>query len=223
MVKVLIDWIFWFAFAAFFACLEIEIEGKYGFGQKLATWFRVTGRTAETWGKLQGGDPLTGYRLFNVIVGLFVFHVPFFAGMEWSLSAEFKMLAIMYAVIIAEDYIWFVLNPYYGAENFRKDNIWWHAKKKWIDNKFPKDYADIWITSIAFSLLAGYFGNNWDIFWNHIGMLASFLIFTIIVAVVIAPRYKKWYVEMRKHDERDKARIFHTLPIPAYLQEFSKN
>jgi hypothetical protein len=32
-------------------------------------------------------------------------------------------------MVFIEDFLWFVLNPYYGIKNFRKEKIWWH--KKW--------------------------------------------------------------------------------------------
>lgn len=207
-----VDILYWFLFGFLFALLEIEIEGPYGNGEKLQTWFRVSTKGAKIWAKLQGGDALSGFRLFITLVVLLAFHMPFVRGLEWSIKEELITMSLVYALLVVEDFLWFVLNPYYGLKNFKRENIWWHAKKKWIFGKFPEFYLSCWIISIALAYLASLVSGEPSIFWKHLEMLVAFVVLTVITVKFIAPRYKAWYIKMRQFDERDKIGIFHILP-----------
>ncbi len=212
-MNLFVESLFWFIFAFLFALLEIEIEGPYGNGEKLQTWFRTSTKGAKIWARLQGGDALLGYRLFITIVVVMAFHIPFFMGVNWSVSKEVITFSIIYVLLVIEDFLWFVLNPFYGIENFKKENIWWHAKKKWLFGKFPEFYLSCWMISIILAYLASLLNNKPSIFWNHLEMLAAFIVLVAITVKFIAPRYKLWYIKMRELDERDKIGIFHTLPV----------
>ena len=53
--------VFLFVYALLFALVEIEIEGPYGWAERLPTWFRVTTPAARFYGLFMRGKPLTGY------------------------------------------------------------------------------------------------------------------------------------------------------------------
>ncbi len=49
---------FWSLFAVIVACIEIESEGRYGWAQKMPTWYRTTGFWGRVYGMVMGGKPL---------------------------------------------------------------------------------------------------------------------------------------------------------------------
>jgi hypothetical protein len=196
-----------------FAAVEIEIEGKWGWAEKAPTWYRTTGWAAKVYGLFMGGKPLTGYHAFMFFMTAMIFHIQFFMGTEWSATAELKAWAMYFAWCPLWDYLWFVLNPYYGVWNFKKENVWWHAKNFkgfWIFSSFPVDYFIGWGASLLFAFAAGLVGDI-GVFTQHIQLLLGFLFFTLVTILAIAPLYQWWYKKMRERDDRDKAGIFHRL------------
>ena len=134
--------------AAFiFAKLEIEIEGPHGWAEKLPTW-RVENHTLLDW--FFGGRPLTGYHVWAFALMLFCFHMPFFwSPGSWSLRAELRALAAYTAFWVVEDFLWFIFNPHYGWQKFRREDVLWH--KRWLF-ALPLDY---WLlTGIVVALLS---------------------------------------------------------------------
>jgi hypothetical protein len=131
--------VFWSFFATIVACVEIEAEGKYGWAEKMPTWYRVQGFLPRLFGFFMNGKPLTGYHAFMFFVPLLIFHVPFVSGIPWTGPAELQALAMYFAWSVLWDYHWFVLNPHY-AGRFSKDRVWWHKKSPWVFGIFPLDY-----------------------------------------------------------------------------------
>jgi len=125
--------LFTIVLAFFVAKLEINIEGKHGWAENLPTWRKKSKILSAIWGK----SPLTGYHawLFSTI---FVFlHLPFFVVGGWSLQWEFRIISLYFFFWIIEDFLWFVLNPYFGIGKFNKENIPWHPY--WF-GPFPLSY-----------------------------------------------------------------------------------
>ncbi len=136
-------------FLAFILALwEIQIEGKDGWAAKIPTW-----RVEKAWVvKLTGGRPLTGYHVFMTVFLIAVVHLPlFFIGWSWQL--ESALLGFYVGMVLIEDFLWFVLNPFYGIKSFRKGRIWWH--KGWW-GPLPSFY---WILIVICGLLI-YFGRT---------------------------------------------------------------
>lgn len=109
--------------AIVFALLEIQIEGPDGWARKLPTWRR------RPWFMeiLPGGKKeLTGYHLYLWIF-LFVYPRIVFVFTPWSVSKELFLWSYIVFVMLLEDFLWFVLNPYFGMKKFRKEHIPWHA------------------------------------------------------------------------------------------------
>jgi hypothetical protein len=189
--------------AVVFAGLEIEGEGKYGWAEKMPTWYRTTGIAARLYGLALGGKPLTGYHSFMFVMPILVFHVQFFMGLTWTWQAEVMAWAVYFAFAPLWDYYWFILNPAYGFGRFRKENVWWHAKSYWVLGRLPHDYFMGWGISIFLAFVAGQVT-------QHAVLLATMLICTVLL-ILMSPRYHSWRLSMddEELDERSKAGIFH--------------
>jgi hypothetical protein len=127
------------------ANLEIQIEGPNGWASKLPTW-RVTD---PHWTWIFGGRPITGYHVFLNLLLLSFFHFPLLFT-SFSLAKEIKIIYSFSIIAVIWDFQWFVLNPYYGISNYKKENIWWF--KNWIFG-FPADYFFGIIVSFIIFLL----------------------------------------------------------------------
>ncbi len=114
------------AWALLMALLEIEIEGRHGWAERLPTWYRTRGPAARVYHLIGGNRPLTGYHLMMFPIPLLMLHYPYVAGAGWSLAAEASTIAVFLAWIIAWDYLWFVLDPHWGIARFRRGEVWWY-------------------------------------------------------------------------------------------------
>lgn len=104
---------------------EIEVEGKDGYAKNLP----VTWRAKNKWIRLF----LTGtsYHLYMGLFLLALVHLPFVVGLVWTLKTELLVLSFLAFVTVAEDFLWFVLNPAYGVFKFRRESIPWF-KDRWL-------------------------------------------------------------------------------------------
>ena len=143
----IVSFIVFMIFMAFILALwEIQIEGRDGWAAKVPAW-----RIEKGWViKLTGGRPLTGYHVFMTIFLIAIVHLPVFFT-KWSWQLESILFGFYLGMVLVEDFLWFVLNPYYGIKSFRKGKIWWH--KKWW-GPLPNFY---WILIILAGVLI-YFG-----------------------------------------------------------------
>ena len=85
-----------------------------------------------------GRRPLTGYHVYAFTIPLLVLHLPFVAGVDWTLAGELRTIATYFALAVVWDYLWFVLNPAYTVRRFERGNVWWF-EVPWIW-RFPLDY-----------------------------------------------------------------------------------
>jgi hypothetical protein len=134
--------------ALFLGIVEIEIEGPYGWAERLPTPYRVSGPLARLFGLVLGGKPLTGYNLLIFVATLLFFHLPFAFGAPWSAARELAVLAAWVSWSALWDFLWFVHNPAYGWRRFRRGNVWWHRRWLW---RLPLDY---WVAAVASLALA---------------------------------------------------------------------
>lgn len=139
--------VFIFLIALVTAILEVQIEGYYGWAQKLPTW-RTDNQVYST---LMNGKPLTGYHIAINLLLLLFFHYPFVINaIKPTLSNELLVLSDFFIFVIFWDFLWFVVNPWYGIQNFNIGSIAWDKKWIWI---FPVEYYSGAATSvILFSL-----------------------------------------------------------------------
>ncbi len=119
--------LFWLSFIV--AKLEIEIEGEFGWAEKLPTW-RLS---REHWISkvFFGGRPATGYHVWvNLLILSFVHIIFVFTYFSWAI--EIKIISFFILFWVLEDFLWFVLNPKFSIRNFKRDKIWWHAHHWWF-------------------------------------------------------------------------------------------
>jgi hypothetical protein len=141
-LALLLSWVVLMAF--FFSEVEIQIEGPAGWASSLPTW-----RIENHWllDIFWGGRPMTGYHAWVFGFMFLVFHLGVFINLNWSLRTEARIIAALMLFWIIEDFLWFVLNPAFGIDNFSRNKIPWH--KQWFLN-MPVDY---WIFTIVSALL----------------------------------------------------------------------
>ncbi len=108
------------------AKLEIQIEGKDGWAKNLPAW-KIHNKITKIF---FGTQPLTGYHIWMIITLLWFLQIPFFIGVSWSLWFELQIVGLFWLAVLIEDFLWFVLNPYYGIKKFRKGKIEWH--ENWL-------------------------------------------------------------------------------------------
>lgn len=121
MINVIVYLIF---LAVFHALWECEIEGNAGWAKNLPTW-----RISNPYKKTFHGKDITGYHTFMLIIFGMFFH-GYFLFNSWSLGRELICIGIMLIYLIVEDFLWFVLNPYYETKKFFQKKVRWH--KKWF-------------------------------------------------------------------------------------------
>lgn len=133
--------------AYFFAHTEIQIEGDAGWAANLPTW-----RIENHWllDIFWGGRAMTGYHAWVFSFISIFFHAPVFLMAQWSWQLEAKILASIMLFWIAEDLLWFVINPAFGWKRFRPAHVAWH--KHWACGA-PVDY---WIFSAVSATLFWY-------------------------------------------------------------------
>jgi hypothetical protein len=129
----------WFVFevllcATLFALVETQVEGSNGWASALPTW-----RIENRWTKaLMGTRPLTGYHLYLQLFLLAIVHAPVALGLaELHLRSELRIVAFVIFFWVAEDFLYFVVNPAFGLARFRPRFIWWH--RDWW-GFMPKEY-----------------------------------------------------------------------------------
>jgi hypothetical protein len=133
------------AAAAFFALLEIQIEGGNGWASSLPTW-----RLENRWTRVFfGRRALTGYHLYVHLFVLVLLHLPYALALttpSWAVEARIVAFLVLFWVI--EDFLWFVFNPAFGLRRFTPEHAWWHAPSWWWIA--PREY---WIfTPLAVAL-----------------------------------------------------------------------
>ncbi len=198
------------------AALEIEIEGPYGWAEKLPTPYRVSGPVARVFGLVLGGKPLTGYNLLMFAATLLAFHLSFAFGVGWTAASELAMLAAWVAWVAFWDFLWFLLNPAYGWSRFRPGNVWWHRRWVW---RLPLDYLVAVVASLLLALIAQI------IAWGDTsaagaasdgpGPLAAQAILLAVFAAcalaagLLAPQYRRLYeyTHAAGFDQRDRVPI----------------
>ncbi len=171
-----------FIFALLLALLEVQVEGRDGWARNLPTWRPAADRWyVKLYQRLMDKREMTGYHLAIFALVLFVLHSIYLAGRKWSLGGEFEILSDFFLVAVVWDFLWFVVNPYYGWRKFKPAFIAWH--KSWL-GPWPVSY--LW--GIFFSWLLFVFSSahliEGTIFW-----LQKFLLLLSLLVLTVAVRY----------------------------------
>lgn len=109
--------------AVLLAKVEIEIEGKHGYAEKLPVRWRASNKWVIMF--FTG----TSYHLYMGLFLLTLVHLPFIIG-EWTLQGELLVLSFLAFITVFEDFLWFVLNPDYGLKKFKRNEIKWFKDRK---------------------------------------------------------------------------------------------
>lgn len=118
--------------------MEIQIEGGAGWAKNLPTWKPSKKNfLVKLWGVILSGKELTGYHLSLFLLIILFFHFPYFFGVPLNLENWTRTLSLYFIFSVVEDFLWFVINPYFGIKKFTKELVTWH--KNWIFG-IPKDY-----------------------------------------------------------------------------------
>ena len=129
--------------AVLFAQAEIQIEGARGWAASLPTW-RV--QNAPLLRAFFGGREITGYHVFVFSFMAAVFHLPLFLTLRWSWRLEARVLGSLSLFWLAEDFLWFVLNPAYGLARLNPAQVPWHPH--WMLG-VPVDYLVIPVVGVV--------------------------------------------------------------------------
>lgn len=157
------------------ALFEIEVEGPHGWATYLPTW-RINTAIFE---KFLNGKSLTGYHLFFYSLLFFMFQFPILIT-GWSFATEFLLLSCFFQFTILWDFLWFILNPYFGWKRYIKGNIWWF--RTWF-GPFPVDYYIGLTLSATFATLRGIFWHSAFLFTLP-GPLQQFLFWCIDMLII---------------------------------------
>lgn len=122
-----------------FAKVEIQIEGPEGWAKSLPTW-----RSDHPLLRLlMGGREMTGYHAWALSFMAAIFHFPLAVVGAWSWTLEARCVGALMVFWVAEDLLWFVLNPAWGLRRFTRAEVTWH--RRWIAGA-PVEY---WIFAPA--------------------------------------------------------------------------
>ena len=116
------------------ATSAFQIEGAAGWAAGLPTW-RI--RDATILRAFFGGREITGYHVFVFSFMAAVFHLPLFLNLRWSWRLEARVLGSLSIFWIAEDILWFVMNPAFGLARLTPAHVPGHPH--WLIG-VPVDY-----------------------------------------------------------------------------------
>lgn len=147
--------VYLFVIATWLAWLEVQIEGKDSWAAKLPCW-RPNPKwiVARIYSWFMGGLPLTGYHAVMFSFVLIILHLPFTAGIKWSIVNQLKVFSVFFILAANWDFLYFVWNPYFTLRGSGSNSITRH--KNWLLKIFPKDYSKAIGISFSFVVIAGF-------------------------------------------------------------------
>ncbi len=166
-----------FIIASVLAFLEIQIEGKAGWAEKLPTWKWDSPRLRKLLGK-----PITGYHVwFNAMLLLFL-HLPqVYSG--FSFEEEAKAISFYFFLAVFWDFLWFVWNPYYGVKRFRKGLIWWYPS--WFLGLPTAYFGGVFVSGVIYTSPAfweGHWQGRLEVWGGYFGCLLILTLGSIALA-----------------------------------------
>ena len=201
-----------FVWAFGLAGIEIEIEGGYGWAERLPTWFEKRGAVGRVYGVVMGHRPLTGYHVFAFTIP--VAH-PAPAVRDGRRLDARRRAARPRDVLRARGRLGLPLvraQPgVHGAAV--------QARATSGGSRFRGSGGSRSTTTRASSLsvvlaaLAAWSAGDWSPLWRHLWMLAGLAVL-IALTVLAAPLYHRWYRHMRRAGADDRA-VTHMYPPPA--------
>lgn len=171
-----------FALATAVAVLEIQIEGKNGWAEKLPAWRPAhRSRLRRLYALFSNKKELDGYHVSLFFVLILTFHMPFLFGAPISLDLWLKNLSLFFLFMVIWDYLWFVWNPWFTVRKFHPKKIDWH--KKWF-LFMPLDYWEGILISAAVLLFGSSLIGGMLYWWlAHIFLLAAWTVISVLISL----------------------------------------
>lgn len=152
--------LFIYLYGLLWALVMASAEGPIGWGTQAHQWkIQSNHWLAKIFKIINGGRPLHLLPMFAVTT--FIISFLFLPLWNYAHGLPFTLInwgeLITYSVIFiwAEDFYWFLVNPYYGLSKFKKEFIPWHPN--WFF-RIPTDYLIALLIVIIVGLLSrGYF------------------------------------------------------------------
>lgn len=139
-----------FLLATAVAVLEIQVEGKNGWAEKLPAWRPARGsKLRRFYATFSNRKELDGYHVALLVVLILVFFLPFAFGVPLNLAEVVKALSLFFMFMVVWDFLWFVWNPWFTVRKFSRRHIPWH--KSWFLG-LPFDYWEGILVSLIFIL-----------------------------------------------------------------------
>ncbi len=197
-----------YVYAFALGAVELEIEGGYGWAERLPTWWLRRGIIGRVFDVFMGHRPLTGYHVYAFTIPLLLLHLPFTVGVDWSLSAELVVLGTYFVFASVWDYHWFILSPAYTVRRFqaRQRVVVRGALDLALPARLLRQRGGL--DRVRRARRIGADGDSEPLV-QHMWMLVGFAVLTGL-AVLAAPLYHRWYRHMRRTgaDDRDKVRTY---------------
>lgn len=121
---------------------EAYVEGKYPWAGRQVGW-KI---------KMTKHISLTAYHFWVYIMFIFFLGLPFLIE-GWDTKLFGIILSATCLGLIVEDFLWFIINPFYSLKKFNPKDVYWYP---WLNLKIisiPVPY----IASISVSVLSWYF------------------------------------------------------------------
>ena len=166
--------IFIAVFAILYSALEIEIEGEDG------GWAKNLPTVPSHLGELT---------VYHVIMNIIIILVVVYSTMMISKMNIWITAYFVIAWFLIEDFIWFVLNPFFTLKKYTKKDIWWHGRQPW----FLGIPMHNWF-GLAGMLILGFINKNWKLIYSLFAMGG-----VVALTILGAPIYHEWYKSIRKN------------------------
>jgi hypothetical protein len=163
------DAVFIFSYATLYSLLEIELEAKEGWCKNLPT-----------------PVVLGNFTLYHILMNIIVILTISKVYIKDITSIEDISLATFYiaAWFLIEDFMWFILNPYYTIDKYKKEEIWWHARRPWYFGIPEHNLVGLGVMFICYS-----FSNKKSEMYVNIIYILIFSLLTIM----LADNYHEYY------------------------------
>ena len=161
-----------------YSLIEIELEGKNGWMTKIPT--------AKIFN--MGGKHMTLYHLYMII--MITLSVVYQNNMEYNINSFLYSASYVFLFLLLEDFLWFVYNPYFTINKYKKEEVWWHANQPWI---YGIPLHNFIVAGI--NLLISYYTGFTDIAIALVMGIAFSLI-----SILLSPFYHKFYKKVHKFD-----------------------
>lgn len=174
--------LFLFAFALVYAMIEIEIEGPSGWAKNLPTPQKFLAH-------------LSLYHVFMVLMAALVLagvlaHREEPKGWTWrralELAGEYLFLLVVF--FLAQDFLWFVLNPSYTVARYRQPCIGWH--KPWILGVPAFNFAG---AALIAAVLAAHRSGR-----ARLGATLGVCAAAVAITVAASPLYHRFYLSSHR-------------------------